>query len=74
MRAASDRTVRLRAHARAGRPHLYGGSYGEDSLRWWADRVGEWEAAGREVFVYFNNDGDGNAVRNAGRLREILGR
>lgn len=54
--------------------HLYGGSYGEDSLRWWADRIGEWEASGREVFVYFNNDGDGNAVRNAGRLREILGR
>ncbi|WP_324652152.1 DUF72 domain-containing protein [Georgenia sp. H159] len=54
--------------------HLYGGSYGEDDLRWWADRVREWESSGREVFTYFNNDGDGNAVRNAARLRELLGR
>lgn len=54
--------------------HLYGGSYDEDSLHWWADRIREWESSGREVFAYFNNDGEGNAVRNAGRLREILGR
>ena len=51
---------------------LYGGSYGEDDLRWWADRAREWDAQGREVFLYFNNDGDGNAVRNADRLRELL--
>jgi uncharacterized protein YecE (DUF72 family) len=52
---------------------LYGGSYSDDDLRWWADRVREWEAQGREIFVYFNNDGGGNAVRNADRLRELLG-
>jgi uncharacterized protein YecE (DUF72 family) len=52
---------------------LYGGSYSDDDLRWWADRVREWEAQGREIFLYFNNDGGGNAVRNADRLRELLG-
>ncbi len=52
--------------------HLYGGSYSEADLRWWADRVGEWSASGRDVFVYFNNDGDGNAVRNAARLRALV--
>ena len=26
---------------------------------------------GRDVFVYFNNDGDGRAVRNARRLAEL---
>lgn len=52
---------------------LYGGSYGEADLRWWAERVGEWEAGGHEVFVYFNNDGAGNAVRNADTLRRLLG-
>jgi uncharacterized protein YecE (DUF72 family) len=52
--------------------HLYGGSYSDNDLRWWADRLREWEGMGREVFVYFNNDGSGNAVRNADRLREIL--
>ena len=52
--------------------HLYAGSYSDDDLAWWADRVREWEASGREVFAYFNNDGDGNAVRNARRLRDLL--
>jgi uncharacterized protein YecE (DUF72 family) len=51
---------------------LYGGSYSEDSLHWWAERIREWAAMQREVFAYFNNDGEGNAVRNATRLRELL--
>jgi uncharacterized protein YecE (DUF72 family) len=53
--------------------HLYGGSYSDDDLRWWADRLREWQSQGRESFVYFNNDGDGNAVRNAETLRSFLG-
>ncbi len=53
--------------------HLYGGSYPEEDLSWWADRCREWDATGREVFAYFNNDGAGNAVRNAARLRQLLG-
>jgi len=52
--------------------HLYAGSYSDDDLRWWADRIREWEAGGREVFAYFNNDGFGNAVRNAERLRQFV--
>jgi uncharacterized protein YecE (DUF72 family) len=54
--------------------HLYAGSYPDANLRWWADRVREWEGSGRDVFVYFNNDGEGNAVRNALALRHILQR
>lgn len=53
--------------------HLYGGSYSDADLAWWADRIREWDAGGREVFVYFNNDGGGNAVRNARTLRWMLG-
>ncbi len=52
--------------------HLYGGSYSDADLRWWADRIREWAAAGKDVYAYFNNDGDGNAVRNAQTLRELL--
>jgi uncharacterized protein YecE (DUF72 family) len=52
---------------------LYAGSYTEADLRWWADRIGEWRAQGRDVFAYFNNDGHGHAVRNALRLRELAG-
>lgn len=51
---------------------LYAGSYGDDDLRWWADRIREWDEQGRDVLAYFNNDGDGNAVRNARTLRVLL--
>ena len=53
--------------------HLYGGSYSDDDLRWWADRAREWAGSGKDVFVYFNNDGFGHAVRNAETLRWMLG-
>ncbi len=53
--------------------HLYAGSYSDDDLRWWADRLREWQAQNRDVFIYFNNDGGGNAVRNADTLRGLLG-
>lgn len=51
--------------------HLYAGSYPVDSLRWWADRISEWRSQDRDVYVYFNNDGNGNAVRDADTLRTI---
>ena len=52
---------------------LYAGSYSDDALRWWADRLREWNGQGRDVYAYFNNDGDGNAVRNADTLRWLSG-
>ena len=64
--------VYVRLHG-PDREHLYAGSYPEQDLRWWADRIGEWTAQGRDVLVYFNNDGGGNAVRDALALRAIIG-
>jgi len=52
--------------------HLYAGSYSDTDLRWWAERIREWAGSGKAVYAYFNNDGDGNAVRNAQTLRSIL--
>jgi len=52
--------------------YMYAGSYTDDQLQWWAARLREWQAMGLEVFVYFNNDGYGNAVRNALTLRAIM--
>jgi uncharacterized protein YecE (DUF72 family) len=52
--------------------HLYAGSYSDADLRWWADRCREWADAGRDVFIYFNNDGDANAVRNARALAALV--
>jgi uncharacterized protein YecE (DUF72 family) len=54
------------------REHLYAGSYPESDLRWWADRIGEWSGGGRDVYVYFNNDGHGHAVRDAEGLRRLV--
>ena len=51
---------------------LYGGSYSGEDLRWWAERIREWQAQDRDVLVYFNNDLGGNAVRNARELRAQL--
>jgi uncharacterized protein YecE (DUF72 family) len=69
LRATAD-FVFVRLHGPDQR-HMYAGSYSEDDLRWWADRIGEWN--GRDVFAYFNNDGYGHAVRNALRLKELVG-
>lgn len=71
LRATSD-TVYVRLHG-PDPAHLYGGSYSDDDLAWWAERIREWEAQGRDTYAYFNNDGDGNAVRNAGTLRHATG-
>ena len=54
--------------------YLYAGSYADADLQWWAARIHEWAGMGRDVFVYFNNDGNGYAVRNANTLRLVLGR
>jgi uncharacterized protein YecE (DUF72 family) len=71
VRATTD-FVYVRMHG-PDHGHLYAGSYSDDDLRWWADRAREWQSQGRDVFVYFNNDGFGHAVRNAARLRELVG-
>jgi len=52
---------------------MYAGSYPDADLRWWADRIREWHSMERDVFVYFNNDGEGNAVRNAVTLKQLIG-
>jgi uncharacterized protein YecE (DUF72 family) len=50
----------------------YAGSYSDHDLRCWADRIAEWDRGGTDVWMYFNNDLGGHAVRNALALRELL--
>ncbi len=69
---ATAREVYVRLHG-PDNHHLYAGSYNNDNLRWWADRAREWSDQGHDVFLYFNNDGYGHAVRNAETLQEMLG-
>jgi uncharacterized protein YecE (DUF72 family) len=66
LKATSD-LVYVRMHG-PDPEHLYGGSYSDEDMRWWADRIAEWDGQGRDVLVYFNNDGHGYAVENARTL------
>ncbi|MFL5819439.1 MAG: DUF72 domain-containing protein [Solirubrobacteraceae bacterium] len=49
-----------------------GGNYSERELETWARRIRQWRRR-VEVFAYFNNDWQAFAVRNARRLRRVLG-
>jgi uncharacterized protein YecE (DUF72 family) len=71
LRATTD-VVYLRMHG-PDSESLYAGSYSDDQLRRWADRVADWDAHGCDVLVYFNNDAQGYAVQNALALRALLG-
>jgi uncharacterized protein YecE (DUF72 family) len=51
-----------------GRGHM-----GRDGLRPWAARIRALARAGKDVYVYFNNDAAGHAVRDAVLLRDMLG-
>ena len=51
----------------------YQGSYSEEQLDRIADDIRDHQGNGRDVFVYFNNDLGGHAIRNALTLKEKLG-
>jgi uncharacterized protein YecE (DUF72 family) len=42
-------------------------------LRWWARRLRAFLDEGRDVYVYFNNDAEGYALRDAEHLRRLMG-
>ncbi len=50
----------------------YRGRYSERELRSWAGQLAALANA-RPAYVYFNNDANAHAVRNAQRLRELMG-
>jgi len=72
LRATAD-FVYVRLHG-PDTHHLYRGSYSDHELDWWAERILEWDGQSRDVFVYFNNDGEGHAVRNAETLKTLISR
>jgi uncharacterized protein YecE (DUF72 family) len=68
---ATSKLVYVRMHG-PSQDSIYAGSYPDDELRSWADRVLEWHGEGRRVVVYFNNDLGGHAIRNARKLKELV--
>lgn len=49
----------------------YSGSYSERRLRTWRDRISAFSGVS-DVWIYFNNDREANAIRNATTLRTLL--
>ena len=60
--------VRLHGHTRK-----YASSYSRPHLERCADRARTWQAEARDVHIYFDNDAEGAAVRNACTLLDLLG-
>jgi len=58
----------LRFHGPSGQ---YNGSYSNQVIDTYADRIKAWQSDGKEVYVYFNNT-IGSALQNAQRLQEQL--
>ena len=46
--------------------------YGERALQPWAGRVFEWRSQQLDVFVYFNNDMEGHAIKDAKTLLSLV--
>lgn len=57
--------VYIRYH---GRDHLYAGNYSNSELKSEEKKIRKWLNAGLDVYVYFNNDGQARAVKNARTL------
>jgi uncharacterized protein YecE (DUF72 family) len=58
----------LRMHQGAAKPWP---RYGDQALRTWGNRLAETWSDDQDVYVYFNNDPGGAAVRNAARFAEL---
>lgn len=59
----------LRFHGPSGE---YWGEYTEEEMKKWAARLRAWNEEAQDVFIYFNNDADAAAIRNAGQLAGLL--
>ena len=59
----------IRLHGPGGK---YQGSYSDEELQVWAERIRAWEQRLRAVYVYFDNDEAGYAARDAQALSRLL--
>jgi len=61
--------VYVRLHGPEG---AYQGQYDAKTLSGWAGAFSTWQAQGKEIFCYFDNDQAGYAVQDALKLQEML--
>lgn len=61
--------VYVRLHGPGGK---YQGSYADEVLAHWAEKIQSWRRTLAGVYVYFDNDDSGHAPHNALRLKSLL--
>jgi len=49
-----------------------GSDYSDKELKQWAGKIQDWREKDKTVFVYFNNDAYGFAIKNALNLKKII--
>ena len=70
-RTVTDGFIYVRLHGPKDQPYV--GSYDDAELRDWAAEILRWRDQGRDVYVYFDNDENAHAAKNALRLKELVG-
>lgn len=60
--------IYIRFHGQLG----YDSAYSKRKLQTWANKIKQWQEAGHDVWVFFNNDGNGNALHNALALADMM--
>ncbi|MFW6110334.1 MAG: DUF72 domain-containing protein, partial [Patescibacteria group bacterium] len=61
--------IYIRLH---GHEILYQSKYSKEDLESWAEKILNWEKEGQDVYCYFDNDANANAVDNATELKTII--
>jgi uncharacterized protein YecE (DUF72 family) len=61
--------VYIRLH---GPGDKYQGSYSNRELSGWAGAISSWRGKNKDIYIYFDNDDSGYAVKNALELQEML--
>jgi uncharacterized protein YecE (DUF72 family) len=61
--------IYLRRH---GATALYASNYSDEQLKQDAEQIKKWLKSSKDVYIYFNNDAYGYAVKNALKLKELL--
>lgn len=61
--------IYLRRH---GPKSLYASGYSQEEIKRDANQINRWLADGKDVYIYFNNDAEGWAVKNALSLLEMV--
>jgi uncharacterized protein YecE (DUF72 family) len=59
----------VRLHGPGG---AYQGSYSDEKLAEWADRIRAWDRDLRAIYIYFDNDQSAYAVQNALTLKRLV--